>query len=85
MSTSGGYGTVFEPGGRFNHLFDPMSGRCSERWAAVSVLANSATTADALSTAFCFLPLDQMGAVLARTGGSAYVTPAEGGQILVNG
>ncbi|MEI8394804.1 MAG: FAD:protein FMN transferase [Rhodospirillaceae bacterium] len=83
ISTSGGYGTVFEPAGRFNHLFDPASGRCAERWPAVSVVAETATTADALSTAFCFLPLETMRTVLARTGGSAHVSLIDGGRIVL--
>ena len=85
LSTSGGYGTLFEPSGRFNHLFDPTSGRCAERWPAVSVVAASATVADALSTAFCFMPLEEMRAALARTGGSAYVARDEGGRIVLQG
>ena len=85
LSSSGGYGTVFEPSGRFNHLFDPATGRCAERWPAVSVVADTATTADALSTAFCFLSQDRMRAVLARVGGTAYVGRGDGAQDVVNG
>src|SRR5581483_2453513 len=29
LSTSGGYGTEFDRGGRFNHIFDPATGACS--------------------------------------------------------
>ena len=85
VSTSGGYGTVFEPTGRFNHLFDPASGRCSERWSAVSVVASAATAADALSTACCFMSLDQIRAVVAGIGGTAYVARPDGDQIVING
>ncbi len=85
VSTSGAYGTVFEPGGRFNHLFDPATGRCGDRRLAVSVVAETATTADALSTAFCFLPRDRMRAVLGRVGGTAYVSRGDDGQIVLNG
>ena len=51
LATSGGYGTVFEPSGRFHHLFVPATGNCAHSWASVSVTAATATIADALSTA----------------------------------
>jgi thiamine biosynthesis lipoprotein len=56
VSTSGGYGTPISPDGRFNHIFDPATGGTSWRYRAVSVVAETSTTADALSTAFCLLP-----------------------------
>ena len=43
VATSGGYGTVFDPAGRFNHIFEPRSGRTSWRWLSVSVETDSAT------------------------------------------
>jgi thiamine biosynthesis lipoprotein len=85
VSSSGGYGTVFEPSGRFNHLLDPASGQCSARWPAVSVVAATATTADALSTALCVLPLAAMPGVLARAGATAYVTAPDHHQLIVTG
>jgi FAD:protein FMN transferase len=51
LCTSGGYGTIFEPSGRYHHLFDPKRGVSAGRLLAVSVLAPSATVADGLSTA----------------------------------
>ena len=51
VATSGGYGTPFEPSGRHHHLFDPRSGQSAHRHHAVSVIAEEAATADALSTA----------------------------------
>lgn len=56
VATSAGAGTRFDPAGRFSHLFDPDSGRCSAQWLSVSVIAAEATTADALSTALSVLP-----------------------------
>jgi FAD:protein FMN transferase len=56
VATSGGYGTVFDPAGRFNHIFEPASGRTIWRWLSVSVEAATATAADALSTAFALMP-----------------------------
>jgi thiamine biosynthesis lipoprotein len=63
VSTSGGYGTQFDAAGRFNHIFDPASGQSSWRYAAVSVVAVEAATADALSTAFSLLPADRIAAL----------------------
>jgi FAD:protein FMN transferase len=64
IATSGGYGTQFDDAGRFNHIFDPMTGGCATRYLSVSVVAPMATTADALSTALSLLPLGRAEAVL---------------------
>jgi thiamine biosynthesis lipoprotein len=66
VATSGGYATQFDAAGQFNHIFDPADGRSSWRYAAVSVVAADATTADALSIGFSLLPADRI-AVLARS------------------
>jgi len=52
VATSGGYGNQFDASGKYHHLFDPRSGRSSALYVSVTVKANDATTADALSTAF---------------------------------
>jgi FAD:protein FMN transferase len=55
LATSGDYATRFGGGDgdafRWNHLFDPKTGRSPELLASVSVAANTAMEADALSTA----------------------------------
>lgn len=51
VATSGGYGTLFEPSGRFHHLFDPATGDSADTCLSVSVMATDATTADAAATA----------------------------------
>jgi len=56
IATSGGYGTRFNKTGTFNHLFDPQTGQSPEMWSSISVIADDATRADALSTAFYSLP-----------------------------
>ena len=71
VATSGGYGTVFEPSGRFHHLFVPATGNCAHSWASVSVTAATATIADALSTAIAVAPRDHAGALLRAGGGIA--------------
>ncbi|PWC39422.1 FAD:protein FMN transferase [Azospirillum sp. TSO35-2] len=65
LATSGGYGTQFDPAGRFTHLFDPASGACAAQWLAVTVEAADATTADALSTALSVVPEDRVPGILA--------------------
>ncbi len=52
LATSGGYGTVFADDGSKHHLFNPITGLSANQYASVTVTANNATTADALSTAF---------------------------------
>ncbi len=59
IATSGGYGTQFDAAGRFNHIFDPHTGAMCSRYLSVSVIAPSATMADALSTALALMPLEQ--------------------------
>ncbi|TQF39382.1 thiamine biosynthesis protein ApbE [Bradyrhizobium sp. UNPF46] len=64
VSTSGGYGCQFDPAARFNHLFDPRSGLCAQRYRSVTTVSRCATAADALSTAFSLMPEDQIRSLL---------------------
>ena len=52
--------------GRFNHIFDPLTGTTSWRYLSVSVIAPDATKAVALSTAFSLMPLDHIRAIVSR-------------------
>ena len=63
LATSGPYGFRFDPQGRFNHLFAPSTGQCARSWASVSVIARTATAADALSTACCVMTEPQIRAL----------------------
>ncbi|MBL8700231.1 MAG: FAD:protein FMN transferase [Alphaproteobacteria bacterium] len=65
-ATSAGHATPFEPTGRFHHLFDPRTGTSANAVAGVSVVAERATTADALSTALFVTPLSEAPALLQR-------------------
>jgi thiamine biosynthesis lipoprotein len=79
VSTSGGYGTQFDAAGRFNHIFDPATGSCANRYLSVSVIAPTAACADALSTALSVLPIDRASAVLADAGATrAYFVLPDG-------
>jgi thiamine biosynthesis lipoprotein len=71
LATTAPAGFVFDAAGRFGHLFDPRSGRPASRYAALSVLAPDATTADALSTGFAQLPVAQIAEIVARRPGLA--------------
>jgi len=66
VATSGAYGFRFDPQGRFNHLFDPRTGRCADRYRSVTSIAADTTAADALSKAFSFLPIEQIKALMPK-------------------
>ncbi len=51
MATSGDYASVLDAGSRVNHILDPATGRSPDQFASVSIVADSAMLADALSTA----------------------------------
>ncbi|MDQ2104799.1 FAD:protein FMN transferase [Azospirillum isscasi] len=82
VATSGGYGTPFDPAGRFTHLFDPATGRCAQGWLAVTVLAPDATTADALSTALSVAPEARTAGILDRFPGVAARLTRRDGSVL---
>ena len=56
IATSGGYGTQFDAEGTWHHIFDPATTRSAHRHRSVSVIAGTATEADALATAFAVMP-----------------------------
>ena len=60
VATSAGAGFRFDTKGRFTHLFDPTTGRSPSLYRTVSVIAPTATEADALSTAFSLMPLPRI-------------------------
>ena len=68
VSTSGAYGFRFDPAGRFNHLFDPTSGACGHLYRSATTIAETATAADALSTAFSLMDQNRIQALLSQVG-----------------
>ncbi len=64
LATSGGYGSTFSNDGRFHHLIHPKTGRPTTQWSSLSVIAPTATEADALSTGLSFANEQQLYAVL---------------------
>lgn len=79
LATSAGAGFRFDRAGQFHHLFDPRSGRSPALYRSVSVLAPTATEADALSTAFSLMPeADIRTVVRQRRGIGAFLATATG-------
>ncbi|HLO79237.1 MAG TPA: FAD:protein FMN transferase, partial [Magnetospirillum sp.] len=81
VSTSGGYGTLFDDQGRFTHLIDPRSGRTAPALLGVSVVADTATQADGLSTALLLTPPDRQRELLRAAGGQMALTVTPQGVI----
>lgn len=77
VSTSGGYGTLFDEKGAFTHLIDSRTGRTAPALQGVSVVADSGAIADGLSTAMLMAPVERRQAILKAAGGlkAIYVTP----------
>jgi len=79
LAVSGGYGTPFEPSGRFHHIFDPHPGASANAFVEVAVIGPRATAANALSTAICVAGEQRAAALLAAYPGTqAIVTRSDG-------
>jgi len=78
MATSGGYGYWFDAAHRFSHILDAKNGQARARWSSVTVVADSATLADGLSTALCVAPAERASMLLADRA-RAYVVPVGSG------
>lgn len=61
VATSGGYGTRLDAAGLFTHLINPHTGVTAPSAESVTVLAPTATLADALSTTLALIPHAQTG------------------------
>jgi len=55
VATSSGIGTIIENTGKYNHIFDPKNGMSPIKHLQNTVVAQKATEADALSTAFLIM------------------------------
>ncbi len=85
VATTAGAGFRFDPAGRFTHLFDPATGRSPALYRTVSVIAPTATEADALSTAFSLTPASHIGDIVAARPGVQARLVTAGGDLLVFG
>ncbi|MFZ4625184.1 MAG: FAD:protein FMN transferase, partial [Rhodoferax sp.] len=65
VATSGGYGTLLDAAGLYTHLINPHTGRTAPAFESVTVVAPTATLADALSTALALIPNTHVAARLA--------------------
>ena len=80
LATSSGLASRFEASGRHHHLFDPASGRSAPGPTSVTVLAERATAADALSTALAVAPPEAAEGILREGGGSSALLVMADGQ-----
>jgi FAD:protein FMN transferase len=79
LAVSGGYGTTFEPTGRFHHIFDPGTGASANKLADVAVIGPRATAANALAVAVCVLGEERAQPLLeACPGTRAIITRSDG-------
>lgn len=84
LAVSGGYGTTFEPTGRFHHIFDPHTGACANGLVDVAVIGPRATAANGLSTAICVAGEDRAPALLAAYPGTrAILTRPDGTAVAI--
>ncbi|MEN8735397.1 MAG: FAD:protein FMN transferase [Lentimonas sp.] len=63
LATSGSYGSTFSEDGKYHHLIHPKLGLSSTHWKSLSVIAPTATEADALSTGLSFANKSQITAL----------------------
>jgi thiamine biosynthesis lipoprotein len=80
VATSSAVGTMFVPSGRHHHLFDPRSGRSASRSIQVTVIAEQAALADALSTALFVARPEEREYILNRFPGSECLIVETGGR-----
>jgi len=84
LAVSGGYGTTFEPTGRFHHIFDPQTGASANRLADAAVIGPRATTANGLATAICVAGEERAAAMLAACPGTwAILTRPDGTSVTI--
>ena len=82
IATAGGYGTLFDAAGRFNHIFEPWSGHTSWRWLSVSVESGTATESNALSNAFALMPEEATAGVVRSLGLTAHFVRPDGARVV---
>jgi FAD:protein FMN transferase len=84
LAVSGGYGTPFEPSGRFHHIFDPATGASANALIEVAVIGPRATVANALSTAICVAGEERAPMLLAAYPGTrAILMRDDGSSVMV--
>lgn len=66
VATSSPLGFRFEETGRYNHILDPRTGHSGRRYSSVTVVAEGAAEADALSTAFSLMEPEDIRSVIGK-------------------
>jgi len=66
LATSGSYGSLFSSDGKYHHLIHPKTGIPTTQWKSLSVIAPTATQADALSTGLSFANSETIAKVLSQ-------------------
>lgn len=79
VATSAAAGFGFDADGRYNHLFDPRTGISAAPDRRITVVAATATTADALSTAFSLMDDASIAEAARRSAAVVYAPPRFGG------
>ena len=85
MAVSGGYGTTFEPSGRFHHIFDPHTGESAHGLLDATVIGPRATAANGLSTALCVTGEERAAALVAACPGYRAILTRPDGTIATFG
>src|SRR5258707_15135347 len=84
LAVSGGYGTTFDPTGRFHNIFDPHTGASANGLVDVAVIGPRATATNGLSTAICVAGEDRAPALLAAYPGTrAILTRPDGTAVTI--
>ncbi|ANK81461.1 MAG: hypothetical protein TEF_12105 [Rhizobiales bacterium NRL2] len=78
IATSGGYGLLFDRGGRISHLMNPRNGETAPAGRSVTVVAGEACLADTWSTAFALMETREVGEKARGAGLEVYLAEAEG-------
>jgi thiamine biosynthesis lipoprotein len=68
VATSSASGFHFDEAGRFGHILDPRKGHVPSLYRRVTVIADDAATADALSTAFTLMDEDSIASIVKSRG-----------------
>jgi thiamine biosynthesis lipoprotein len=77
VSTSGGYGTIFDAEGKFTHIIDARTGLTASARLGVTVIADNATIADGIATTLILAPEAKRQQILRDAGAlkAIFVTP----------
>ncbi len=73
VATSSGFGTMFEPTAKYNHIFNPKTGISENKYKAISILSKKAWLSDALATSSLLLEKNKIIELCNKLSGKALV------------